>query len=215
MEVAKVFTLIDPRKQLPEAVNVEFDSGEIARVLVSSPWMPPVCSICKEIIHKEKRCQAAPKSCKRCNSTGHSSDKCDTDTTKLPEHTGRKTRRGCFKPKGQGLVWAGKDSQSLGPPQVSTLQAVAIDKSKLGSSQDFDKGETSGHALVKAQKPVVLSSFDVRSNTTSEAEMDSSDVFSGGEEDEGEITDSARKSSRQPVMRNSGTKGTRGRGPNL
>ncbi|RID76986.1 LOW QUALITY PROTEIN: hypothetical protein BRARA_B03932 [Brassica rapa] len=42
LEVAKVFTIIDPRKPLPEAVNVQFDSGDISRVLVSSPWMPPV-----------------------------------------------------------------------------------------------------------------------------------------------------------------------------
>lgn len=34
LEVAKVFTIIDPRKPLPEAVNVQFDSGEISRVMV-------------------------------------------------------------------------------------------------------------------------------------------------------------------------------------
>lgn len=34
LEVAKVFTIIDPRKPLPEAVNVQFDSGVISRVLV-------------------------------------------------------------------------------------------------------------------------------------------------------------------------------------
>ncbi|CAN7140298.1 unnamed protein product, partial [Brassica rapa subsp. narinosa] len=49
LEVAKVFTVIDPRKPLPEAVNVQFDSGDISRVLVSSPWMPPVCGFCKEV----------------------------------------------------------------------------------------------------------------------------------------------------------------------
>lgn len=40
LEVAKVFTLTDPRKPLPEAVNVQFQSGEIKRIRVSSPWMP-------------------------------------------------------------------------------------------------------------------------------------------------------------------------------
>lgn len=43
VEVAKVFTLIDPRKPLPEAVNVEFESSEIRIVNVSSLWMPLVC----------------------------------------------------------------------------------------------------------------------------------------------------------------------------
>lgn len=32
LELAKVFTIIDPRKPLPEAVNVQFQSGEIRRV---------------------------------------------------------------------------------------------------------------------------------------------------------------------------------------
>lgn len=36
LEVAKVLTLIDPRKPLPEAVNMQFDSGEIKRIIVSS-----------------------------------------------------------------------------------------------------------------------------------------------------------------------------------
>lgn len=47
LEVAKVFTIIDPRKPLPEAVNVQFDSGLISRVLVSSPW----CILVKTFIH--------------------------------------------------------------------------------------------------------------------------------------------------------------------
>ncbi|RID50153.1 hypothetical protein BRARA_H00900 [Brassica rapa] len=76
LEVAKVLTLIDPRKPLPEAVNVQFDSGEIKRIGVSSPWMPPVCSHCKEIGHSLKRCKAAPKNCSTCNSTVHQSADC-------------------------------------------------------------------------------------------------------------------------------------------
>lgn len=74
MDVAKVFTIIDPRMPLPEAVNVQFDSGDIARVTVSSPWMPHVCSLCKEIGHTIKRCPAAPITCKGCKSTTHSSE---------------------------------------------------------------------------------------------------------------------------------------------
>lgn len=76
LEVAKVFTLIDPRKPLPEAVNVQFPSGEISRVLVSSPWMPPICSFCKEVGHNLKRCKLAPVSCSACKSTCHSAAAC-------------------------------------------------------------------------------------------------------------------------------------------
>ncbi|KAF8105157.1 hypothetical protein N665_0162s0036 [Sinapis alba] len=49
MEVTKVLTIIDPRKPLPEAVNARFESGEIMRIRVSSPWMPFICPHCKEV----------------------------------------------------------------------------------------------------------------------------------------------------------------------
>lgn len=71
LEVAKVFTLIDPRKALPEAVNVQFDSGEIRRIQVSSPWMSPVCGFCKDIGHSLRHCKRAPITCKGCSSTSH------------------------------------------------------------------------------------------------------------------------------------------------
>ncbi|CAG7883842.1 unnamed protein product, partial [Brassica rapa] len=76
LEVAKVLTIIDPRKPLPEAVNVQFDSGDISRVTVSSPWMPPVCSHCNEIGHCTKRCPSAPITCVSCKSTTHSTESC-------------------------------------------------------------------------------------------------------------------------------------------
>ncbi|CAF1732745.1 BnaC09g52020D [Brassica napus] len=76
LEVAKVLTLIDPRKPLPEAVNMQFDSGEIKRIIVSSPWMSPVCDHCKEIGHSIKRCRSAPKNCNTCNSSVHCSADC-------------------------------------------------------------------------------------------------------------------------------------------
>ena len=76
LEVAKVFTVIDPRQPLPEAVNVQFDSEDISRVLVSSPWMPLVCGFCKEVGHITKRCPTAPKACSFCNSLSHASAKC-------------------------------------------------------------------------------------------------------------------------------------------
>lgn len=76
LEVAKVFTIIDPRKPLPEAVHVKFQSGEIRRVTVSSPWMPPVCTHCKEIGHSFKHCKKAPITCTTCNSSSHTPATC-------------------------------------------------------------------------------------------------------------------------------------------
>ncbi|RID50041.1 hypothetical protein BRARA_H00797 [Brassica rapa] len=97
LEVAKVYTIIDPRKPLPEAVNVKFDSGEICRVLVSSPWMPPVCDLCKEIGHSSKRCPSIAKVCSHCNSKEHVFAKCPLRLK--GEQPGRKTRRGRSKVK--------------------------------------------------------------------------------------------------------------------
>nr|VDD15344.1 unnamed protein product [Brassica oleracea] len=89
LEVAKVLTIIDPRQPLPEAVNVQFDSGDIARVGVSSLWMPPVCSHCKEIGHSIKRCPTSPITCADCKSTSHSKDNCP----RAKEHNGRKYKK--------------------------------------------------------------------------------------------------------------------------
>ncbi|KAF3607396.1 hypothetical protein DY000_02047282 [Brassica cretica] len=76
LEVAKVLTLIDPRKPLPETVNAQFENGVVARIVVSSPWMPEVCTHCKEIGHSIRRCKLAPKSCSACKCPGHSLENC-------------------------------------------------------------------------------------------------------------------------------------------
>ncbi|RID75173.1 hypothetical protein BRARA_B02230 [Brassica rapa] len=97
LEVARVFTIIDPTKPLPEAVNVRFDSGHIERVEVSSPWLPPTCDHCKEVGHSIKNCLTAPITCSLCKSTAHKLEDCpkakrQTDT-KDGERKKRKTRK--------------------------------------------------------------------------------------------------------------------------
>lgn len=125
LEVAKVFTVIDPRKPLPEAVNVQFDSGEICRVLVSSPWMPPVCDICKEIGHVSKRCPHLPKTCSHCNSSSH-------DLANCPKKTGpgRKTRRGRSKDKKDELG-AGRNDQSVPAGSQRTQEQSAMGSQRI------------------------------------------------------------------------------------
>lgn len=76
IEVAKVYTVIDPRKPLPEGVNARFESGEIARIKVSSPWLPSLCSFCKKVGHTISRCTAAPPTCIVCKSVKHNTDNC-------------------------------------------------------------------------------------------------------------------------------------------
>uniref|UniRef100_A0A0D3CJ42 CCHC-type domain-containing protein n=1 Tax=Brassica oleracea var. oleracea TaxID=109376 RepID=A0A0D3CJ42_BRAOL len=154
LEVAKVFTIIDPRKPLPEAVNVQFDSGVINRVLVSSPWMPPVCGFCKEIGHSTRRCPTAPKSCSVCSSTDHASANCPQAPNK--DTRGRKTRRSRSRNKQK---WVEMDPQKAPIPPLSeqapnghvppiihtktSLEVITL-QSKLGTEKDTVRGEPSG-----------------------------------------------------------------------
>lgn len=76
LEVAKVFTVVSLTEPLPEAVNAQFESGEVVRVGVSCPWLPPTCSFCKETGHTIRRCPSAPITCENCKSTSHVTDLC-------------------------------------------------------------------------------------------------------------------------------------------
>ncbi|RID62876.1 hypothetical protein BRARA_E01918 [Brassica rapa] len=76
LDVAKVFTVVNLTKPLPEAVNARFQSGEIVRVGVSCPWLPPNCSFCKETGHTIKRCPTAPITCISCKTTTHDTADC-------------------------------------------------------------------------------------------------------------------------------------------
>lgn len=76
IEVAKVYTVIDPRKPLPEFVNARFESGDTRRIAVSCPWLPSRCAHCKKFGHTITRCKAAPKTCETCNSVKHTTSAC-------------------------------------------------------------------------------------------------------------------------------------------
>lgn len=219
LEVAKVFTIIDPRKPLPEAVNVQFDSGEISRVLVSSPWMPPVCGFCKEIGHCTKRCPTAPKSCATCKSSEHEAARCPQ---KQQQHTqGRKTRRGKSKEKQKWVEIAATvsvEAQTQLPPEASKSQSQVqiIQHSKLGTDKDKVMGESSNtpsflQSVTPSRKGRSISSH----SSHSEVESDSSDVESSDSElEEGELSKLEQDFT---LVKNkkcfSGLKGNRGRGP--
>ncbi|KAF8094294.1 hypothetical protein N665_0366s0013 [Sinapis alba] len=61
IELACVYTVIDPRKPLPKAVNAQFESGEMVRIKVfhvhvghtisCCPAAPPRCEVCHSIKH--------------------------------------------------------------------------------------------------------------------------------------------------------------------
>ncbi|XP_018459691.1 uncharacterized protein LOC108830588 [Raphanus sativus] len=235
LEVAKVFTIIDPRKPLPEAVNVQFDSGEISRVLVSSPWMPPVCEVCKEIGHVSKRCPAAIKTCAKCNSPGHSSASCPQNQKQDPAK--KKTRRGksrdkqVWQPVNQTVnqpelqpethVTVEPSAQKEEPVGTHSTHTVMAKDSSLGQGLNTDKGESSGTApYLQVERPRSVSGNSKSSH--SDIQPNSSDVeTSDSEMEEGELSDHDEgfevilNKKRFSNKMFSGQKGNRGRGPKL
>ncbi|RID48343.1 hypothetical protein BRARA_I04863 [Brassica rapa] len=206
LEVAKVWTIIDPRKPLPEAVNVQFESGEICRVLVSSPWMPPICEHCKEVGHSINRCKTAPITCKPCNSSGHLEKDCPK--TRTATKKAKKTRRGRSKSKVK--YWKVVSPSSSQPPKNSRSELIAYPNSSLGNAKDFEKGCTSFQPPTVSENP---SKQPVDEAESSGVERDSSDVVSSDSEvEEGQLIPEfddftlvkPRKSSRKSKSRGSG-----------
>lgn len=239
LEVAKVLTIIDPRKPLPEAVNVQFESGEISRVLVSSPWMPPVCGVCKEIGHASKRCPVVPKECSLCKSKAHVLAHCPQK--KRQEVPVKRTRRGRSKDKQKWIVVdATVDIATKSQPQDQTgafhqvqseppksppaashstrSKMELIAKSKLGTEKDKAVGESSGTpSYLQPMLTRSRSGSGISRSSQSEVQPDSSDIESSDPElEEGEF------SNLEPdfeLVRNrkrfSGIKGQWGKGPKL
>ncbi|CAN7141143.1 unnamed protein product [Brassica rapa subsp. narinosa] len=209
LEVAKVWTIIDPRKPLPEAVNVQFDSGEICRILVSSPWMPPICGHCQEVGHNINRCRAAPKTCAPCNSSGHLEKDCPK--AKMSTGKAKKTRRGRSKSKEK--YWKVVSQSSSQPPQASEMEfsgLIACPNSSLDNAKVFEKGGTSNQSFAVTKG---LSREPADEAESSGVERDSSDVLSSDSElEEGQILPNfddftlvkPRKSSRKNKSRGSG-----------
>ncbi|KAF8077430.1 hypothetical protein N665_1036s0005, partial [Sinapis alba] len=152
VEVAKVLTIIDLRQPLPEAVNVQFDSGHICRVTVSSPWMPSVCSHCKEIGHSVKRCSSAPITCNK--------------KAKRPRQPA--------SPRGQAVIPPQEDP----PNSTSAAQGLKLlsDKGKaIASSSSPPPALSKSRAqAVSPSRPVETCKASA-SATVSEVESDSSD----------------------------------------
>ncbi|KAF8088678.1 hypothetical protein N665_0532s0041 [Sinapis alba] len=224
LEVAKVLTVIDPRKPLPEAVNVQFESGLISRVLVSSPWMPPVCTFCKDIGHCTKRCPSLPKECSFFKLSSHLLANCPNKPRQ--ELGSRKTRRGRSKEKQKWVATVPANTEGLSnsvapqPPLVSVqptvLQAVPLDQSNLGMVKDQATGESSGTpSYLRSALP--RSNSGITRSSNSDIQPDSSDMDSSESDlEEGEF------SKHEPdfeLVRNrkksSGQKGFRGRAPKI
>ncbi|KAG7587431.1 Endonuclease/exonuclease/phosphatase superfamily [Arabidopsis thaliana x Arabidopsis arenosa] len=189
LEVAKVFTIIDPRKPLPEAVNVQFDSGQVKRILVSSPWMPPVCAHCKDIGHSARRCSKAPISCSGCNSSAHSLDQCPrtkTSTTKRKYQKKKTAAVPATESAAIGLAGSGKESSSGGNSISATVTAPA---SSIIINKELLVGESSGLSIKRKSKDSSSSEAEMSKESNSEVEEDSSDILSSEPEEDVSLGD--------------------------
>lgn len=121
---------------------MQFESGEISRVLVSSPWMPPVCSFCKEVGHSIKRCKTAPIYCLSCKSVSHPTESCP---------------RGKASPSKKKKVSPKQSSVAADAPKTSILATIEVLPASIKGKQKEDisvppPGNVGGLQLLAKEK---------------------------------------------------------------
>lgn len=203
LEVARVYTIVDPSKPLPEAVNVRFQSGHIQRVLVTSQWLPPICTHCQEVGHSIKRCPTAPITCTICKSTGHEISACPRrrpNPSKSDQVTTNKKKKKQKRKRAEKAVFApildltgtleidiGLDKLKENKDQTSKVPTVDDQK------DDADIG--------KQQQP--SSSSSSSSEDTASSEPDTSEYSSeemSSSKEEGEYTTVVSKKTRKLLL---------------
>lgn len=195
LEIARVYTIVDPTKPLPEAVNVRFQSGHIQRVLVTSQWLPPIRTHCNEVGHSIKRCPTAPVTCSTCNSTGHETAACPrnkADPSKTVSDNGAVKKK-----KKQKRKRAKTSAFTPAPDLAGTLEIdIGLDTLKAVSDDNTTpKPTTEKHKAAAVGKKVqssTSSSSSSASEDTSSSEPDtseySSEEASSPDKEEGEYT---------------------------
>ncbi|KAL0854851.1 hypothetical protein Bca101_060003 [Brassica carinata] len=155
----------DPKFLHPQTANKT--NLEIRRIRVSSPWMPPVCSFCKEIGHSLKRCKKAPITCKICKSSGHF----QADCTRAKRKTGAKPA------SNHGPLNVTSDPRLTPPANLRGSTNTSPTKSEASFS-NLEKGGTSNPEGLRVTIPKGDRPPDSGNSETSAAESDSSDIDS-------------------------------------
>ncbi|XP_013632418.1 PREDICTED: uncharacterized protein LOC106337860 [Brassica oleracea var. oleracea] len=221
IEVAKVYTVIDPRQPLPEAVNAQFDSGEVVRITVSSPWLPSLCSHCRKVGHTISECPNAPPKCDICGSVKHGASECTR------KHSGLRKDKAPIASQFP-IVGTAPPPQSLlktASTETRSVLTAAIKKKSVvteaGTSTQIQAGQTrvparndtlvvdlNGPGVVDLNAPGVASSG--HSKPSSDSCLDSSSGSLSGEDDDpldiedryiGVVTRGMKKSARKARVR--------------
>ncbi|KAL1193283.1 hypothetical protein V5N11_033617 [Cardamine amara subsp. amara] len=137
LEVAKVLTIIDPTKEIPEAVNAQFANGEISRIRVTCPWLPPICKHCQEMGHSISRCPTAPILCQTCKSSTHSLEGCprakkqaDLSRKEIPEVGKQEKTKSKSKKKNQSRKTNNMEDHSVDHHKPKEQSPIIRDKRK-------------------------------------------------------------------------------------
>lgn len=201
LEVGRVLTIINPLLPLPEAVNVQFATGEIHRVAVSCPWLPPICSHCQEIGHSIKRCPTAPITCITCNSSAHPLETCprsrkvkETNNVEGKSSSVKKDKKARTKasPFASGPKWVEKQSipESSSPGSSGGLKKVEKLKSKLVADKSLKSiVETGSHSKTAARRSSV-SKKEIFASPKSKKKKNSQHVSSSSSSDSRSSEDS-------------------------
>lgn len=147
LEVAKVYTVIDPRQPLPETVNAQFESGEVVRIQVSSPWLPSLCSHCSKVGHTKSKCPNAPPRCKFCRSVKHSSEACPRSTVPQDSNVTKRNGKapiasqfpivGTGNDKGSGIARATPKALPKEKPKASAPAPASNKKGKRHNNKQW------------------------------------------------------------------------------
>ncbi|KAG7578318.1 hypothetical protein ISN45_Aa03g025130 [Arabidopsis thaliana x Arabidopsis arenosa] len=81
---AEVKVVVDLTKPLPSVLEIEREDGHILLLKVTFPWLPPLCSFCKEIGHKSALCPNAPISVKQSSASRVDNHPSEIPVTKQP-----------------------------------------------------------------------------------------------------------------------------------
>ena len=214
LEVARVFTIIDPSKPLPEAINVRFDSGHVERVEVSSPWLPPTCEHCKGVGHNIKSWPTAPITCPTCQSSGHKLEDCPrsktSETSKGEEEKKKKKKKKKAKHPKPSTEQASKEDTSEGNIVIDIgLDAIgditSNEKETVVANPAEEQDSDVESQLSADSEPVENSSEEEQEKSSSDEEGESSESLSSDDSGFSQVTSKKtrkqqKKKERQAAM---------------